>query len=207
MASAVIHLCVAKKINEYLKMDEKLLLLGAIAPDISKLVNQPKYISHFLDGTDEDGIPNTERFLSKYASELNKPFEMGYYIHLLTDKYWFRDYIYKFINRYGQAEEEKDLTYTGIKNLIYRDYTNLNIDLIDEYEIALDLFSNEFTYPKSVISEIPMDKIDILIEKMGLIIIESKKGKKIVFDLIDINLFINDCTQKIINEIKRLELK
>ena len=38
MASAVIHLCVAKKVNEKLKMNERELLLGSIAPDISKQV-------------------------------------------------------------------------------------------------------------------------------------------------------------------------
>ena len=87
MASAVIHLCVAKEVNKYLKMDENMILLGSIAPDISKQIGETKEISHFLDHTNEDDIPNIDRFLSKYKSELNKPFEVGYFIHLLTDKY------------------------------------------------------------------------------------------------------------------------
>ena len=87
MASAVIHLCVAKEVNKYINMDEKHILLGSIAPDIAKQVGQTKEISHFLDHTNEDDIPNIERFLDKYRSELTKPFEMGYFIHLLTDQY------------------------------------------------------------------------------------------------------------------------
>ena len=75
-------------------MDENYLLLGSIAPDISKQIGETKEISHFLDHSNEDDIPNIDRFLSKYRSELNNPFEMGYFIHLLTDKYWFRDYVY-----------------------------------------------------------------------------------------------------------------
>ena len=51
MASAVIHLCVAKEVNKYLKMDENMLLLGSIAPDLAKQINQTKEISHFLDHT------------------------------------------------------------------------------------------------------------------------------------------------------------
>ena len=204
MASAVIHLCVAKKVNEYLEMDEEILLLGSIAPDISKLVGETKFASHFLDGTTEDGIPNIDRFLNKYQSELNKPFEMGYLIHLLTDKYWFRDYIYKYIDRYAKEEQEKDLTYTAMKHLIYNDYTNLNIDLIDEYMIALDIFSNEIEYPKSIITEIPINKLALLVEKMGLIIVASTTGNKIVFNLKDVNKFIEACTQKIIEEIKAI---
>ena len=44
MASAIIHLCVAKEINKYLKMDENYLLLGSIAPDISKQIGETKEI-------------------------------------------------------------------------------------------------------------------------------------------------------------------
>ena len=42
MASAIIHLCVAKCANEILKRNEKEFLLGSIAPDISKQV-PPKF--------------------------------------------------------------------------------------------------------------------------------------------------------------------
>ena len=81
MASAVIHLCVAKEINKYLKMDENYILLGSIAPDKSKQIGETKEISHFLDHSNEDDIPNIDRFLAKYRGELVNPFEMGYFIH------------------------------------------------------------------------------------------------------------------------------
>ena len=42
MASAIIHMCVAKKVNEVLKMDENMIFLGSIAPDISKIVGESK---------------------------------------------------------------------------------------------------------------------------------------------------------------------
>ena len=42
MASAVIHLCVAKKIHNYLQNDERLFSLGSIAPDIAKIVGEDK---------------------------------------------------------------------------------------------------------------------------------------------------------------------
>ena len=190
MASAIIHLCVAKEINKYLKMDENYLLLGSIAPDISKQIGETKEISHFLDHSNEDDIPNIDRFLAKYRSELNNPFEMGYFIHLLTDKYWFRDYVYKFIERYTQDKIKKNVTYTALKDLIYNDYTNLNITLIDNHNLNLDLFYNEIELPKSKIIEIPVDKLDILIEKMGIIIEDSREEKTFVFDSNDIEEFI-----------------
>ncbi len=207
MASAIIHLCVAKEINKYLKMDENYLLLGSIAPDISKQIGETKEISHFLDHSNEDDIPNIDRFLAKYRSELNNPFEMGYLIHLLTDKYWFRDYVYKFIERYTQDKIKKNVTYTALKDLIYNDYTNLNITLIDNHNLNLDLFYNEIELPKSKIIEIPVNKLDILIEKMGLIIEDSREEKTFVFDSNDIEEFIKNTVKYIIRDIQMLDIK
>ena len=207
MASAVIHLCVANEVNKYLNMNSKELLLGSIAPDISKQIGETKEISHFLDHTNEDDIPNIDRFLKKYRSELNKPFEMGYFIHLLTDKYWFRDYVYKFIERYTRDKVKKNITYTALKDLIYNDYTNLNITLIDNHNLNLDLFYNEIELPKSKIIEIPVDKLDILIEKMGIIIEDSREEKTFIFDSKDIEEFIRNTVKYIIRDIQMLDIK
>lgn len=207
MASAIIHLCVAHELNKYLKMDENMLLLGSIAPDIAKQIGQTKEISHFLDHSSEDDIPNIDRFLKKYQSELTKPFEMGYFIHLLTDKYWFRDYIYNYIKRYTQDENKKNLTYTALKNLIYNDYTNLNIQLIDKYTLPLDLFYNELKIPESKITEIPVDKLGILVDKMGIIIEESKEEKTFLFDSKDIEQFITQTVKYITKDIQMLGIK
>ena len=48
MASAIIHICVANEINKKIKKDKSKLLIGSIAPDISKQVNETKKHSHFL---------------------------------------------------------------------------------------------------------------------------------------------------------------
>jgi hypothetical protein len=207
MASAVIHLCVAKEVNKYLKMDEKEILLGSIAPDISKQVGETKEISHFLDHTNEDDIPNIDRFLAKYRKDLNKPFEMGYFIHLLTDKYWFRDYIYQYIDRYTRDTNKRKITYTALKDIIYNDYTNINVDLIDKYGLGLDLFSNEWDLPESSITEIPMDQLDLLIEKMGQIIASSTEEKTFIFDTKDIEIFIDNTVKYIIKDIQILGIK
>ena len=184
MASAIIHICVAKKVNEKLKMDENDLLLGSIAPDIAKQIGQTKNKSHFLkDEDEEDCQPDIKRFLDLYKSELANPFDMGYFIHLLTDKYWFRDYVYEYINDYALKEFGKKMTYTELKDMIYNDFSNINIDLIDKYNISLDLFSNEHEYPKSIIKEIPMDKINVIVEKMGIIISNSSLEPTVIFKM------------------------
>ena len=207
MASAVIHICVAKRVNEKLKMCENDLILGSIAPDIAKQIGEKKNRSHFLNDNDkEDKEPNINRFLKLYKSELSNPFDMGYFIHLLTDKYWFRDYVYNYLNIYSLKEFGKIMSYTELKKIIYNDFSNINIELIDKYNISLDLFSNEQVYPDSIIKEIPMDKINIIVEKMGIIIANSTEQPTIIFKIDSIVKFIEECSLKILDIIDKYQL-
>ena len=204
MASAVIHLCVAKKIHNYLQNDERIFSLGAIAPDIAKQIGLSKNRSHFLDEDEnEDVPPHYERFIKKYKDDLDKPFELGYLVHLMTDFYWFKDYIPKMIKDYM---DDKDARYTALKNLIYNDYTSLNQDLIDAYMLDLYYFQNEIEYPKSKIEEIPMDKLNILVDKMGLMIKLMNKKKLLIMDEKEIFAFIEVCSNKIIDDLIKLKI-
>lgn len=204
MASAVIHLCVAKKIHNYLQNDERIFSLGAIAPDIAKQIGLSKNKSHFLDEDEiEETPPHYERFIKKYKDELNKPFELGYLVHLMTDYYWFKDYIPKMIDDYS---DDKNVTYTALRNIIYNDYTSLNQDLIDAYMLDLYYFQNEIQYPESVIEEIPIDKLNILIDKMGLMIKQMNKRKLLIMDEKEIIAFIETCSNKIIDNLIKLKI-
>ena len=204
MASAVIHLCVAKKVNNYLQKDERAFSLGAIAPDIAKQVGETKNKSHFLDEDEvESTPPHYERFIRKYREDLDKPFELGYLVHLMTDFYWFKDYIPKVINDYSG---ENEASYVALKSIIYDDYTTLNQELIDDYVLDLYYFQNKLDYPISLIDEIPMDKIQVLVDKMGMIIEHMHDKKLLMINKKDIIFFIETCSNKIIEDLKSLNL-
>ena len=205
MASSMIHICVAKEINKYLKKDEKKLLIGSIAPDIAKQINEKKTKSHFLDNNDD--IPNIERFLTKYKNYLSDDFVIGYYIHLYTDYLWFKyfipnfikgDYIYTIDGKKIELSDEKKTEY------IYNDYTNLNIRLIDEYNLDLSMFYEEIPNLENIIEEIPMDKINIIIDKAGIIIKNTKEKKSYVFDLDIINKFIEFSVNDILIQLEKV---
>ena len=206
MASSVIHMCVAKKINEYLNYDKKQLYLGSIAPDIAKLIGETKQNSHFITELDSD-IPNIELFLNKYKHQITNPFVMGYYIHLYTDKIWFKKFVPTFLSDITiklldgtivpLTNEQKEL-------LIYNDYSNLTVQLLDKYDLDLSLFYEELEYPDDIIKEIPTNKLKILIDKTSQLIMDSKKSKEYVFDIIDIEKFIDNCTNEIIDKIKNI---
>lgn len=105
MPAGGIHLCVAKKLlKNFPNIDEYLFLLGNIAPDSWRNSNSTKIGTHFQ--INKDGKSNYDYFYQKYKDKLNNPFVLGYFIHLLTDSYWYsNDLETAFANR------EKPLDY------------------------------------------------------------------------------------------------
>ena len=201
MASAIIHLAVAKTIEQHYNIENKKdYYLGSIAPDISKQIGENKQMSHFLFNSLDD-IPNIKLFTEKYPNFKNNSFDLGYFIHLYTDKIWFKDFLPQIIaGNYIKLLDGTIINTTPeeIQNIIYQDYTNLNIQLIDEYKMDLSLFYEEFNPPKTTLNEIPINKLNILIDKMGIIIENSKEKKSYTFDTFLVLQFIDEVSQKIL---------
>lgn len=207
MASAIIHLAVAKKVQKELFIKDKYdYYLGAIAPDISKQVGKSKEQSHFLINTIED-VPNIYLFIKRYPDFKYNSFDIGYFTHLYTDKLWFEEFLPTITTNNSiklldgtimQAQSQEE-----ILRLIYSDYTNLNTRLIEEYNLDLSLFYEEFKVPNTNIKEIPKENLDILINKMGILIENSKETKSYTFDILTINDFIDKCADEIIDILKK----
>ena len=203
MASAIIHMAVGKAIGDIIGKHSNDYFLGTIAPDISKIVGQSRAISHFEENGVE--IPKIEKFIEKYQKYIERDFELGYLIHLYTDKYW----IEHFIPTIKGEQQVKLLDGTivtykkeKILDLIYSDYTTINISTIEDHNLDLSLFYDEFPFPKTVIEEVPKD-FRKLIDKMGIIIENSKQEKQYLFDQTRINLFIEECSLYILNELRQ----
>ena len=134
MASAIIHLAVAKTLEQNFNIkNKKDYYLGSIAPDISKQIGENKQKSHFLFNS-LDNIPNIELFTKKYPNFKNNSFDLGYFIHLYTDKIWFKIFLSKILaGNYIKLLDGTIINTTPeeIQNIIYQDYTNLNIQLLD----------------------------------------------------------------------------
>ncbi len=208
MASSLIHICVAKEVNKFLNRDESQLLIGSIAPDIAKLINISKDITHFVD--EEKNITNLDRFINKYESYLNNDFVLGYYIHLYTDYIWFKYFvpsliddnkIIKLNNKKENFDEEKFMEY------IYDDYGSVNKSLIDDYNLDLKIFYEDLPEIDDIIEEIPIEKINVIVDKAGLILIESKEKNNILFDEELINEFIEYTVNATIANIDNLNIK
>jgi len=204
MASSVIHMCIAKRINEKLKYDENMILLGTISPDISKHLGETKTRSHFLTNNKTIDI---EKFLDKYKDKMKNPFIMGYFIHLYTDLLWDKYFVSEIIQKdtikllNGEKVEHTKELY---KKLIYNDYTNLNLKLIDEYNLNLSIFYNDTIKPDVYMDEIPIDKLSLIIEQTSLIIQNTKEKKAYTFDINNIKPFIELSSNLIYSKIKEI---
>ena len=60
--------------------------------------------------------------------------------------------------------------------------------------------------PNTTIKEIPIDKLDILINKMGLLIENSKEEKTYTLDIYSITNFIDKTANRILNELKNTSI-
>ena len=208
MASAIIHLAIAKKILEKIHVENEYdYYLGSIAPDIAKQIGETKDKSHFILNTEEN-IPNLKLFTKRYPTFLYNSFNLGYFTHLYTDKIWYEEIFSKF--KSISSLKLMDGTIINVdeeemKAIIYSDYTNINIKIIEKYNLDLSLFYNEFKLPKTTLKEIPINELDILINKMGIIIENSKQEKTYTFDEYIVYDFIEDVKDRIIDEIYKYQ--
>ena len=208
MASSVIHMAVANEVNKIIKRDLDKILIGSIAPDISKHIGKTKEESHFLIDHNSD-IPDISRFLKKYQRNLNDDFVMGYFIHLYTYYLWFNYFLKEIYNEDTNMITKLDGTEFKCKGnmlslYIYNDYTNLNLRLLEKYNMDLHIFYNAVPKFKNIIDEIPMDEINIIINATKDIIENTKVHKDLVFDITNIINFIELSTKLIIAELKEI---
>ena len=207
MASTIIHLAVAKELERRRKDIKNIYdyYLGSIAPDLAKQIGVSKEESHFIKNSYKEDVPNLKLFEYKYPNFRQVPYDLGYYVHLYTDKEWFDGYI----DHITQENSLKLLdgtiiasTREEIQQLIYSDYTNLNVSVIEAYDLDLSLFYEDFRVPTTDITELPADKLDILINKMGIILQNSTHDKTYSLDIDSIKNFINQTVDKLEKELE-----
>ena len=207
MASAIIHLAVAKELAKKLTITDPYdYYLGSISPDLAKQVGRTKEESHFIKNTYYD-VPNIELFIQKYPKFRFNDFNLGYFIHLYTDKLWIEEYLNNYMFNSSLKLLDGTIMQTTkeeMKQLLYSDYTNLNIQLIEDYDLDLSLFYEEFREPKTDIDEIPVNELDILINKMGILIENSKQEKTYLLDIFSIKQFIENTVDEIEKELRKI---
>jgi len=208
MASSLIHICIAKNINEKLNLNENQLYLGSITPDINNWSNIPKANTHFSDKDNPD-VPNVNLFLEKYSKNLNDPFVLGYFTHLYTDKMWYDKFIpSKFINNkikllngiLMQVNEEE------WSAMMYHDFTALTKQLTNYFNLDISILYNGDYNLDNIIKEIPYDKLKELTYTIKPLLTDSTENSCCIFTLKEVINFIDSCTNDILNILKTQDI-
>lgn len=93
MPTHKMHMAIANRVNETLKLDNDMIMIGSILPDLT--IDKSHRQSHFRNGEEGiEGVANPYKFLLKYKNKLDNPVMMGYLIHILTDRY-FNSYVFQ----------------------------------------------------------------------------------------------------------------
>lgn len=174
MPTQMMHVAIAKKVNEKLSLEQDLLYIGCL---MTNWTNVKYHISHFKKETDGiEGLSNPDEFYNKYQNKLNNPIVIGYLIHILTDRFWNK---YMLNNVYLYNEENEVI---GVKTKKKKEL-NLPEELI--YELKAKTYNKYDNYLlgknlvdliKEKIFEIPnLEEIKITQEELDQKIDEYNK--------------------------------
>lgn len=234
MPSWSIHLNVAKKLNETLKLDKDLFYYGNLIPDVDYSDKINRFDAHYYDinlqypTVPKENMIDINKFLEDYKDKLNNPLIIGYYTHLLTDLY-FNEIIYnkcwvqdKYNNIIGiRLKNNKVINIdTEDKNNLRKKYKHGDLELYGKYIFNnIELPSNRLII-KDTIKKLNIDFLDDdLVDKRfeylnnkfykdNKLSLKEKifKHKYKLFYKKEIDNMFEDCIKYIINNLKKENL-
>ena len=149
MPTPMMHVAIAKKVNEKLFLEEDLLYVGCL---MTNWTNVEYHVSHFKEEHEGiEGLCNPDKYISKYQDKLDDPIVIGYLIHLLTDRFWNK---YMLNNVYLYNEENKVI---GVKTKRKKE---LNVPQESIYELKKKTYDNYDNYL------IGKNLVDLITEKI-----------------------------------------
>ena len=174
MPTPMMHIAIAKKVNEKLSLEEDLLYIGCL---MTNWTNVEYHISHFKEEHEGiEGLSNPDKYISKYQDKLNDPIVIGYLIHLLTDRY-LNKYMLNNVYLYNNENEVVGVKTKGKKevNLSQESIYELKKKTYDNYDNYL-IGKNLVDSIKEKVLALPhLDEIKITIEELDQKIYEYNK--------------------------------
>lgn len=140
LGSRIMHSIIGEKIAEAFSIEDKTsFLLGSVAPD-AVFSHEEKNLSHFFIGEVQNYSRSVDYkgFLHKYGSQVENPYILGYYAHLIADDIWLRGFNLSWLRNRMDADE-------GLYKLYHNDFRLLNGKLLEHYGFT-DELRKTFSY-------------------------------------------------------------
>lgn len=171
MAGFTIHLAVAKQYHqkhpeEITNLEE--FLKGTLAPDLNEEgtdTEKNKSKSHYGKWGNGEAEVHLDQFLHDPKVEMKQDFWKGYFLHLLTDYYFYRIF---FAQEFTKLKEAKDN--------FYHDYDCLNTVLLPKYQITPSENLKKWMGTKEETPKyLKQEKVELFIEKMANISLKEQR--------------------------------
>jgi hypothetical protein len=148
MPTPIVHLCVAKKLLEFIDVSDKsMFFTGSIAPDAFYL--KPTYYD--LDGFHvrhkKAHFPNFDfalwklsvrDFVAHYSTHENRDFYLGYGVHILTDVLW-KETVFGAFRREFSPD---DFPHSERRKIFYNDARIFDYELYVIYDLHSDVWDS-----------------------------------------------------------------
>lgn len=161
-----IHLAVAKKYIEKHKNEiknENEFLKGTLKPDLNDDLNnicEDKIKSHYIpieSKNDVNFVTDLKKFFYDNKENINTDFYRGYFLHLISDDYFYNKYFYKELCQLAKNNDK-----------FYYDYDCLNKMIEEKYNIELtENLKNLVGYINKTPKYLSKDKVIEFIEEMS----------------------------------------
>ena len=223
------HLAVAKKVNQKLKMQENEFLFGNIMPDInngyaikdiSKII--PHRQTHYATQKEfEKGrqiVPDYNKFYEQNKEHMDNPLVVGYLTHLLVDYYWNKKvYVEKGVydNNHMlkgiKANNGKIIegNYKDIGKIKAKDYQKFTKYIYKKNLIDIPKYDEKFSTSSNIIDTVEINKEDS--KKVFKCLYEGKKVEEkeektnnsyMIFNQDELMNELDNCTDFVVNYIE-----
>lgn len=184
MPTPMMHVAIAKKVNEKLRLEENLLYVGCL---LTNWTNVEYHISHFKNEDGIEGLTDPDRYVDKYEKQLENPIVLGYLIHLLTDRFW-NKYMVNNVYLYNndmevvgvKTKKKKELTlnHESIHNLKAKTYNKYDNYLVSKKMVG-EIKEKVLELPAIEEIKITRLELDKKIDEYNKLVKESAKKLKL----------------------------
>ena len=181
MPSIASHIVTAKIISKNLDINDDNFIRGNILPDV---ISRDKRKTHHRINGKLFLVPDIDYF--KKTLDFNNMLELGYYTHVLLDKYYLDDFL---VNNVGNSNIFNNFA-------IYSDYSVINDMLIEKYKLDLKKLERTLLLLRK-------EGVDENLLKMNIaFLFNGQKHDTHYIDLEQYDRFLYDTSFKIAQDIK-----
>lgn len=147
MGSFSMHIAISKKVKEKFLLGNDF-MLGAVLPDLYKILLENKNMTHFQRKIGEENLPDIEKFCDIYKDKKSE-IVYGYLVHLIEDKVWFN----KYSNKKYVKELENGKYYKYFKDNTIHEREEYITDMYTDYAIIDKYIMKKYSLNREEINE------------------------------------------------------